>query len=553
MSEPKQDPTREQIESNLPETVEEAEGAKVPKSVATALPNVPDTLPQVDLDTILMNEIGDFGKYQLQCLIPECESEPAKFDQPWVTNAVPPGHKGSLDYCQRYGRAAPGPRPPGACPAELFDRSKRLPCDKYVHENTNSVVYDFGLECQEWRRTLLGVVRKLGTLTSLPITSYMSDRFGRRIAIAFTSFNSAWIGLNRLWAFNYTSFAALEFIETTFGSGLFASCYILMVELFGPKYRVAAGAMMHTSFAVGQIVLGMIAWRVPHWRRMTLAVYLPQLSSILSYWLISESVRWYLSKGRFEDSEALLKKMARVNGRSVADSSLAALRRTVQEKLRSEEREGARRGELRELAAQVWRHKHVLLRVLVSPVWWVASTFIYHGLVVNAVNISGNKYFNFIAVAAVEIPGFWLAYILLNKLGRKPVLTGGFCVCAACQLVYVFMPQGWSTMALTVYLMAKCAISMVMTGVYVYTAELYPTRHRHKLLAVASICGRLGSILAPLTPAFAAQWYADLPFILFGGLALLAGALVFLTPETLGTVLPDTFEQAEQLGLKGRR
>lgn len=132
--------------------------------------------------------------------------------------------------------------------------------------------------------------------------------------------------------------------------------FAVVIELFGPKYRVAAGVTMHTSFAVGQMVLGAIAWCVPHWRCLSFALYFPQLFSIVSYWLISESVRWYMSKGRFEESEALLQKMAEVNGRSVSYTSLAGLRRTAQEKLKQEKRVANRRGKQPGLFTQVWCH-----------------------------------------------------------------------------------------------------------------------------------------------------------------------------------------------------
>lgn len=51
------------------------------------------------------------------------------------------------------------------------------------------------------------------------------------------------------------------------------------------------------------------------------------------------------------------------------------------------------------------------------------------------------------------------------------------------------------------YLIGKYSIAVVMTSVYVYTAELYPTKYRHNLFAFSSMVGRLGSITAPLTPA----------------------------------------------------
>lgn len=39
-----------------------------------------------------------------------------------------------------------------------------------------------------------------------------------------------------------------------------------------------------------------------------------------------------------------------------------------------------------------------------------------------------------------------------------------------------------------------------------------------------------------------------LPLVLFGSVAFLGGLLLFFVPETLGNKLPDTVEEAEELG-----
>ncbi|XP_026744636.1 organic cation transporter protein-like [Trichoplusia ni] len=527
---------------------------------------------KMDLDTLLIEEIGQFGRFQFRtfvlalvmvifsawaaveymfttaristrCLIPECEVEPAEFSPYWLPNAVP-----CNDNCQRFGNASSSLRQVASdtCPAALFDRDTVLPCEQYVFENTHSVVYDYGLACDEWRRSLIGTVRTFGTLTALPITGFVSDRWGRRVALTINAFNTAWLGVTRYWADTYLGFMFSEFFEATFGSGGFTSVYILMMELVGPKYRVAIGAALNTGFALGQVTMGLIAWVVPNWRKLTLALYIPQFITIAYYWLISESVRWYMSKGRFDESEALLKKVAHVNGKEISEKTLAALREAAAEKLQNETI--THNGNEPWLIVQVFRHKRVLVRVLVSPVWWITTTFIYYGLSINAVNMSGNRYLNYVAVAAVEIPGYWIAFVLMNVIGRRPVLASAYLVCAACQIAYIFIPTDMYAVSLTVYLIAKCAIAMVVTSVYVYTSELYPTKHRHTLFAYSSMMGRIGSMLAPLTPAFGAQWFEELPFVLFGSFALLSGILIFATPETLGTKLPDTLEQADNLG-----
>lgn len=215
-----------------------------------------------------------------------------------------------------------------------------------------------------------------------------------------------------------------------------------MLELVGPKYRVIAGATLSSFFAVGQVFLGLIAWAIPEWKPLTLALYVPQLITICYFWLLPESVRWYMSKGRYEESEALLKEVARVNKKNLSEKSLEALRWTTENEKRLNEIEKKEMENEPMLVVLVFRHKRILIRCIVCPVCWITMTLIYYGLSINAVNMSGNSYVNYIAVAAAEIPGFWTAVVLLGIIGRRPVLIGAFWVCAACQITYIVMPNG---------------------------------------------------------------------------------------------------------------
>ncbi|CAK1555077.1 unnamed protein product [Leptosia nina] len=532
----------------------------------------------VSLDTLLVEEVGQLGKYQwrmialavvtvifaawaaveyifttgripTRCLIPECDiRESIEFRPPWLLNAVPESG-GSFDNCRRF-RPANFTSYSDVCPANLFNRGNVIDCEEFLYENTDTIVYDYGLACDEWRRTLIGSVRTVGTLTALPITGYISDKWGRRTALCINAINTAWIGTLRYFAGTYVGFLISEVAEATFGSGAFSCAYILLMEVIGPKYRVAAGATMNTCFSIGQITMGLLAWAVPDWRKLTLTLYIPQFITIFYYWTMFESIRWYMSKGRYEDAEVTLKRVAQINGRQLSDKSIESLKlsaeRAAQQALIDKELKKKEPW----LIVLLFRHKRVLLRVCVSPVWWIATTFIYYGMSINAVNMSGNRYVNYIAVAAAEIPGYWTAVLLMSIVGRRPVLSGAFWVCAACQIAYIFIPRDLYSVSLAVYLVGKYSIAMVMTTIYVYTTELYPTKYRHTLFAFASMMGRIGSIVAPLTPAFGAAVWDELPFVLFASFALLSGILVLVTPETLGSKLPDSMEDAYNIGLK---
>lgn len=209
-----------------------------------------------------------------------------------------------------------------------------------------------------------------------------------------------------------------------------------MTELVGPKYRVVAGATISTLFALGQVFLGLIAWGVPAWRPLTQILYAPQLLVITYFWILSESVRWLMSKGRYEESEHILQKVANTNKKELSLESLQALRATAEAE--------KNRVKLKEpwLVVLVFRSKIILSRCLVSPIWWITNTLIYYGMGINAVNMSGNRYLNYVAVAAIEIPGYWTAILLLDRIGRKPVLICAYWLCAACQFTFAFLPDG---------------------------------------------------------------------------------------------------------------
>ncbi|XP_045769178.1 solute carrier family 22 member 21-like [Maniola jurtina] len=531
---------------------------------------------KLDLDDVLTQELGQLGKYQLltillaafpvvvaamatneyffttgriptRCLIPQCDGDNPEYAPEWVLNAIPGSSMDSFDNCARYRNSSAASGGAGQCAKEWFDSTQTEPCDEYVYQNTLTIVYDFGLACEEWKRSQIGSFRTIGIMLVQPITGYVSDRWGRRVALILNTFNAGCLGLIRSFVHSYEWFLVTEILEAAVGGAAFMSCYILVTELAGPQRRVIAGATMSTIYALGQVALGLIAWGVPAWRPLTQVIYVPHLLILAYFWIISESVRWLMSKGRYEESEAILKRVAKMNKRPLSDNSLQALRATAEaQKLKEKPKEPW-------LVIQVIRSPIMLLRCVVTPILWITTGLVYGGLNINSVNMSENRYLSYIYVALVEIPGYWTAILLLDRIGRKPVLIGGYLLCAGCQFAFAFIPSGYNGLSLTLYLVGKYAISTVVTSVYVYTTELYPTKYRQRLFAFTSTVGRVGSIVSPLTPAMALTVWEHFPSVLFGSFALLSGLLLLLTPETLGIKMPDTMEEAEQSSLRTRK
>ncbi|CAH2047647.1 unnamed protein product, partial [Iphiclides podalirius] len=373
-------------------------------------------------------------------------------------------------------------------------------------------------------RVLAGSINRAGALFALPITSYFSDRFGRRLALAVSTFNFALFGTVRAFSTNYKTYLAFQFLQTALGAGLYSSAYIFAAELVGPKYRVLTGAICHSTYAVGAMLLGAVAAVIQSWRYMILILHIPCFVVASYYWVLDESVRWLLSKQKYAQTITILETVAKTNNTKTGPGLLAT----------------------------IFRSRVLLRRVCTTPFWWIASIFVYHGFSINSITLSDAMYLNYILTCGVEIPGNFAAIFTLDRIGRKPTLSGGFLLCAACNVILIFLPNGYKIWRLILYLMGKFGISVVVTALYVYTSELYPTEYRHSLLGFSSMIGRIGSISAPLTPALMLYWNG-MPTLLFGGMGLFAGLLVFTQPETLGTRMPDTLAEAEALGKMNAR
>ncbi|XP_047517117.1 organic cation transporter protein-like isoform X3 [Pieris napi] len=517
----------------------------------------------VELDKILL-EIGQFGRYQChvygwvvpviifnamfksqyifnaakidyRCRVPQCEATPPRFEtNGWGPWALPD----SGGRCERYVSTG------DTCSADAFNNSQTERCNSWVYEHNNTIVATFDLACVEWKRTLVGTIHSAGIFIALPLTAYISDTFGRRVAFILTAVAPAAVGVIRSFSTNYIMYVSLELIEAIVGSGVYTSGFILALEMVGINRRVLGGNMISCAFAMGQAFVSLIAWGIPEWRTLTRVLYAPSFIFILYCFIIEESVRWLLSKGKIKDAARIIFKAAEINKKKLSPETIKLL---TDENVQLEGSVPTNDDKKESLAMQVLRSRVLMSRLFICSFWWITVTFIYYGLSINSVSLGGNSYVNFLLTALVEIPGYCLSVLTLDRFGRKASIMTAFFVCGLSLLGLPFIPE--QRTALT--MVSKFMISMVFASIYIYTIELFPTRVRQSMISSCSAIGRIGSTAAPLTPLLM-EYMPSLPYLLFGLMAAIAGFLMLLTPETLHIQLPDTIKQAEGIAIAPR-
>ncbi|XP_041980326.1 organic cation transporter protein-like [Aricia agestis] len=521
---------------------------------------------EVNLDEVLV-EVGEFGWYQVRiyglillpiffsavyssqyifaaaavdyrCKVPECESNPPTFEingwGPWAY----PEDGGSCDRLLPLN---------DTCERGSFHPILTQTCNSWVYQNTDSMVYTFDLACEEWRRTLVGSMHSAGLFVALPLTAFISDTFGRRVAVIGTAVAPALVGLIRSFSTSYVMYVTLEFLDSAVGAGVYSSGFILALEMVGLKRRVLGGNIISCTFALGQAFVALVAWAVPEWRTLTRVLYVPSFIFIVYCFFLEESVRWLLSKGNKKEAARIIFKAAEVNKKKLSPETIRQLTEEdeiVQDKPETE----PEKKKTDSIVLQVLKSRVIMIRLVVCSFWWITVTFIYYGLSINSVSLAGNSYINFMLTALIEIPGYFMSFVTLDRFGRKSSIMSAFFICGLSLVCLPFIPGHIIWLQTCLNLLGKLCISMAFSSIYIYTSELYPTSLRHTLLAVCSFCGRLGQLVAPQTPLLVA--YMDsLPYLVFGAMAATSGMLMLLTPETLNTNLPDTVTQAENISV----
>ncbi|XP_026471833.1 organic cation transporter protein-like isoform X2 [Ctenocephalides felis] len=539
---------------------------------------------QMDLDSIL-KELGHFGKFQLlnclficitillfamyamsyvftagvvnhRCLVPDCDdpSNP-EFKPSWLGNAVPYDWRNSdssatksFEKCERFARNLTVPREP-ECPKTMFSSTFET-CDQWVFEDdTSTIQTEWNLTCEdnEWKLALIGTINNVGQFVCLTMAGIVSDKFGRRTVLVFGIVTLGMIGIVKSFSVNYLMFVFLEFFGTVLGTGCYTAGYILGMELVQPRKRVLGGAVITCFFAFGEALVGAISWKTRSWRLLLRIIHPPALLLLSYFWLIPESIRWLMVQGRRKEVAKVIKNAARTNNVVLSDMAMQKL--TPGSNSDSDETEDDER--IRIQTTQSWKSflksTPMILRVLNCSFCWFTNAFVFYGLSLNSVAIAGNKYLNFILVSLIEVPAHVVTYILSDRLGRRTLLCGALISSGVACFASKFVATDLTWLRLVMFLYGKFSITISFAILYVYTTELFPTSMRHSILASCSMLGRVGSMIAPQTPLLA-RYMDSLPLILFGGTALTSGSLILFFPETLNIRLPDTIEEAENIG-----
>ncbi|XP_005475467.1 solute carrier family 22 member 5 isoform X2 [Oreochromis niloticus] len=422
----------------------------------------------------------------------------------------------------------------------------------------STVVTEFNLVCDNnWKQPMSSLIYFLGSLCGCFLSGQISDRFGRKPVLFSSIFILSVFSIALSFAQSWAVFNVLFFMVGMCQLSIYILLLVLGSELLVGVTRVLFSSLALSYFYVaGMMAFPGTAYVVRNWRHLSLFMALPGLACFPFWWLVPESPRWLLSKGRFKEAELLLRFAALENGvefpsdlfRS-AESQQSEQSQQPEQPQQSEQPEQSQQSEQPqqpEVSGYLGLLRNMTTRSITLVVWflWFSLNVSYFGLSFNMTTIYGNPFLNYALLSLMEMPAHLVSWFSAKYFPRRMSFIG-FSLLGALPLFLIQITlHKYHNITLTLVLMGKFGVLASEGILHLLTGELSPTVIRNTMLSSAALFSRVGSSVAPYLLQLAV-FYEFLPWLTVGSLSVISVLVSLFLPESFGKPLPDTIDQMQ--------
>ncbi|CAH1777260.1 unnamed protein product [Owenia fusiformis] len=414
--------------------------------------------------------------------------------------------------------------------------------DKSVRDST--AVSQYELVCEnDWMYTLPATFQMVGLLFGSFIAGLMSDKFGRKPTTIGMALCAIVAIIGGAFSDNFYLFLAMRWLSLLASIGANTSCWILCLEMMQPVHR-AHVTLYSAIVRILRALVTLTAFFVRGHKWLQIISALVTIPGLVGVFFLSESPRWLIARGRYQEAENVSRRVAKINKINLPDDF------TLIDDVTTKEQHVSDGPAKKVLVIDLLRTPNMRKRTLVISFQWFAVVFGSYAMSLNVGTlIPGNIYLNNLIINGVSnLLSPIILLIALFKMGRKSIIISLFIVNGVLALSWIGLLLT-KIVALTTTI-AMCGTLLINTAfrvIYLYSGEIFPTPARNVGLGSVSSFGRIGGLISPNIPLLGNIWYG-LPYLTLGIFPLIAGALGFLLPETKDKQLPETFIEAELFG-----
>ena len=388
-----------------------------------------------------------------------------------------------------------------------------------------------------WWNGLIGASALVGVFIGGLIFGNITDKIGRKLMytvdlVAIVVFSIAQFWVQEPWQ--------LFILRLLIGIAVGADYPIataLVAEFVPANWRARLIGGLNAMWFVGATVASFVGYWLlsleDGWRWMLLSCAVPAVLFLIARASIPESPHWLVGKGRHDEALAILKKnigeAASLDGITAHDPNAVKLSTAK--------------------AFKMVLTGGYLERVIFISIFWTCTIVtlfsiyafgpqilaLFHLESGNAANIGYGLINLFFLIGNV------VALLVVDKLGRRPVLIWGF-VLSGVGLMFLAIfptaPQGLIALAFAFYAIFNGGPSILE---WIYPNELFPTKVRATAVGLCTGTSRIGAAIGTFaTPLALANLGLSGTMWIATGVALVgAGASYFMAPETNGKGLEE--------------
>ena len=386
---------------------------------------------------------------------------------------------------------------------------------------------------------LLGSSGMLGMALGAALSGMAADRWGRRNVIIGTLIIYGIASGLSGFALNYPMLLALRFL-TGFGLGGELPAAATLVSEYSPTRIRGRNVILLESFwawgwiaaaLVAYLLIPMYGWRIAFWVGAIPAIFAAYLRKA-----IPESPRYLENAGRIQEAGVLVSQMEKQAG-IIEIFEIQNDEKNCKDKSK------------RVSFIDLWSKKYFKSTIVLWTIWFGINLG-YYGFVLWTPTLLMDKGFDLVRsfqftliMCLAQLPGYFSAAYLVEKIGRKKVLSGYF---AGTALAAWLFGHAGSTNEVLLFGCLLYFFSLGAWGcVYAYTPEVYPTAARATGMGWAAAFGRLGAFSAPLIvpvlyKAYGTETGYTYVFIMLTTVfAIVALIVALLGKETMGKSLEE--------------
>jgi putative MFS transporter len=377
---------------------------------------------------------------------------------------------------------------------------------------------------------LLGASSLIGIFIGGPLFGRVTARFGRRRPFMVNIVCFVALGVAQAFVQSVEQLFVLRILLGMAIGAEYAIGSPLLAEFAPAERRGRLSAWLIASWYIGFLVSVLAGYVMLDvlgigWRWIMASCAVPALITLILRSGMPESPRWLMSRGRRREAREV--SLEHLGDEAHFDREIAG--------------EPLTRGRVSGLLSPAYRR-----RTLLVCGFWACNVAPYFAIVTFAPQVFGalalDEQAATIATNAMAVAGAVTGVVLIDRLGRRPLLIVPFWVCAAALAIIGVWP------AAPVAIIIGCfvtfgffnAIGGTLTGPY--PSELFPTDLRTTAVGVGAAASRIGAALGTFLLPLGLDTIGIGPSMLVGAACCVAGAMIsqLWAPETAGRRLVDT-------------